>query len=94
MAIAPAVAGSASAAQPVTSQMQEPMGGAPSGDLMAFTGEIKQISQSVDALAQKNPDIADVLQQVKAVLRQAIVKKASTASMQTPSAEALPMGGM
>ena len=92
MAISPAVAGSASAAQPVTSQMQEPMQGG-GGDLAALAGQLRQIGQQCDEVAQGNPDIAPMMQQVKALLRQAIVAKAQAASMQTPSAQALPMAG-
>ena len=89
----PAVAGSASAAPPVTSQAQDPMQGADSGDLTAFAGQLRQVSQSVDEISTQNPDIAPIMQKIKGLLRDAIVAKAQAASMQTPSAQALPMAG-
>lgn len=69
-------------------------GGMPGGDpIQALIGPIREISSQCDAVAQANPDIAPIFQQIKSLLRQAIVQKAQTASMQTPSAQALPMGG-
>lgn len=91
--VSPAIAGSASAAPPASSQMQDPTQQDASGDLTALAQQLRQVSQGVDDIAQANPDLADVMQQVKALLRQAIVKKANTSSMQTPSAMALPMAG-
>ena len=73
--------------------MQDPMQGSDSGDLTAFAGQLRQLSQQVDQMAQANPDIAPILQQVKGLLRQAMVAKAQTASMNSPSAQALPMAG-
>lgn len=93
MAMSPAVAGSASAAPPVTTQMQDPTQQDASGDLAAFAGQLRQIAQGVDDVAKANPDIAPLMQQIKGILRQAIVAKAQTSSMQTPSAQALPMAG-
>lgn len=69
------------------------MQGSDSGDLTAFAGQLRQVSQQIDQLASSNPDIAPILQQVKALLRQAMVAKAQTASMNSPSAQALPMAG-
>lgn len=94
MTPSPALMGQASAAAPVTSTMQDPMQGAASGDLSAFAGQMRDITSKVDELAAANPDIATDLEPIKGILRQAMVKKASTASMQTPSALALPSGGM
>ncbi len=42
----------------------------------AIDQHVAEIGQQVDAVAQSNPDIAPVMQQVKALLRQAIVAKA------------------
>jgi hypothetical protein len=94
MAMSSAVAGSASAQPPTTTQLQSgPPGGDPNGDLSALASQLREIGQSVDAVAQSNPDLAQQATQIKNLLRQMIVAKAQTASMQTPSAQALPMGG-
>lgn len=69
------------------------MQGADSGDLTAFAGQLRQVSQSVDEISAQNPDVAPIMQKIKGLLREAIVAKAQTASMQTPSAQALPMAG-
>ena len=85
--------GSASVAQPVTSQMSDPTQGAPGGDIQAFAGKLRTVTQAAQAVAQSDPDIAPLMEQILGICRQALMQKAQTASMQTPSAMALPMAG-
>lgn len=97
MAMSPALMGSASAATPMTSQLSSGApngGGAESGDMGALMGQIRQVAQSVDALGASNPALASGVTQIKTILRQMIMQAAQAASVQTPSGEALPGGGM
>ena len=97
MAMTPAVAGSASAAPPNTTANTQPQGdqggGGGGGDIQALAGQIRQVAQQLDQLAQNEPTAAPIVQQIKQLLRQVIVQKAATAQQNNPSAQALPMGG-
>ena len=95
MAITPAIAGSAAAATPIASQMGNPMQAQPdTGNLTALVGQLRQLMQLADQVAQANPDIAQTIGQISAICRQAMVQKAQTAPQQNPSAMALPVGSM
>jgi len=54
---------------------------------------IRQVGQSVDDLGSAHPELSQEIQQIKSILRQMILKSAQAASLQTASAEALPMAG-
>ncbi len=56
-------------------------------------GQIRQVAQSIDALASMNPAFGPGVAQIKTILRQMIVSAAQQASMQTPSSEAVPSAG-
>jgi hypothetical protein len=65
----------------------------PSGDMSDVIGQIRTISQQIDALGMASPAIAPIAAQIKTLLKQAIVSAAQQASVQTASSEAVPMGG-
>ena len=95
MAITPAIAGSAAAATPMSSQMADPMQqSSDAGNLTALVGQLRQLMQLADQIAQANPDIAQTIGQIPSICRQAMVQKAQTAPQQNPSAMALPVGSM
>jgi hypothetical protein len=73
----------------------QPGGAAPdqSGDMAGAISEIRNIAQSVSALAKSNPALAPQATQITQILRQMIVSAAQQASTQTASSEAVPMGG-
>jgi hypothetical protein len=60
----------------------------------ALMGQIRQVAQSVDDLGASNPAFASGVTQIKAILRQMIMQAAQAASVQTPSGQALPGGGV
>lgn len=94
MAMTPALMGSASAATPVTTQNQNPMqGGDQTGAMPDLMGKIRQVASSVDELGASQPALAPEIQQIKAIIRQMIIKSASAASVQTPSGQAVPTAG-
>ena len=87
--------GSASPAVPNTSLLSAApnQGSDPSGGMSDAIGQIRQVAQSIDQLASLNPAFGPGVAQIKTILRQMIVSAAQQASMQTPSSEAVPMGG-
>ena len=88
--MSPAMMGSASAAPPMGQGAGPPDASGAMPDLM---GKIRQVATSVDDLGSSNPALAPEIQQIKVVLRQMIIKAAQAASAQSPSGEAVPMGG-
>lgn len=56
-------------------------------------GQIRDIGQSIDALASDFPTLAPDVQQVKQLLKQMVVKAAQQAPAQTASGMAVPGGG-
>ncbi len=87
--------GSASPAVPNTSLLSAAPNQGPdaSGQMSDAIGQIRQVAQSIDALGSLNPAFGPGVAQIKTILRQMIVSAAQQASMQTPSSEAVPMGG-
>lgn len=70
-------------------------GANPAQDQLAqLAGQIRDIGMQVDQLATSNPALQAEAAQVKAVLRQMVLKAAQTAPMQTMSSEAVPTAGM
>lgn len=73
------------------------MGGgmSPAQDQLAvIAGQIRDIGSMIDQLAETNPSVQQEAVQMKALLRQMLIKASQTMPMQTPSAEAIPTAGM
>jgi len=62
--------------------------------LAQLAGQVRDLGGQVDQIAASNPSLQQEAQQVKAILRQMILKAAQTAPMQTMSSEAVPTAGM
>lgn len=56
-------------------------------------GQVRQLGQLAQQLAQTNPAIAPEMQQIAQILKAATVKVAQAAMQQTPSGAAAPSGG-
>jgi hypothetical protein len=56
--------------------------------------QIRDVGSQVDQIASTNPDLAQEATQVRALLRQMIIKAGQMAPMQTMSSEAVPTAGM
>lgn len=96
MAMSPAVAGSASAATPMTAAnaIGAMQGGAgeQQDQIQQLASQIREASAAVDDIGSTNPSLAQEVTQVKQILRQMLVKAASVASAQNPSSVQVPMG--
>lgn len=68
---------------------------APAGgdDISALMGQIRELGGQVDQLAQQYPAVVQEAQQIRAILRQMIIKSAQQAQTATPSSEAVPVAG-
>lgn len=61
--------------------------------LQTLAGQISNIGQMVDAVAQDFPNAAQAVGQIKALLKQIIVQAAQQAPQNTASGSAVPTGG-
>lgn len=71
-------------------------GGAPAAgqqpDLAAFMGQLRDLDGQIDDVMGQMPALAQIAQQMHALIKQAVVASAKMAPAQTPSGQALPGG--
>ena len=79
----------------MTSMLQSAAGNGSQGtdQVAQAMGQIRQVASAVDDLGASNPAFAPFVQQIKTILRQMIIQSAQSASVQTPSSEAVPTAG-
>lgn len=66
----------------------QPAGGE---DVTALMGQIRDLAGQVDDLGGQYPSLAQEAQQIRALLRQMIIKAAQQAPTATPSGQAVPI---
>lgn len=62
--------------------------------LTQMMGQIRDVASQVDQIAAANPAVQQEATQIRALLRQMVVKTAQSAPMQTASSEMVPTAGM
>lgn len=61
--------------------------------LEQFVSDARDLTKMLDEKFSQYPDLAPEIKQIREILKTAATKVAKTSKLQTPSSDALPMGG-